>query len=107
MLEVRQPLRVPYHTAHRPLFLGLEALQQVESRQQLDGAHRAEPRQQQQRRDDRAGNAPQVGQEVRGAADRALTAWRLVQKFRDQSIPLAQSNLELSRENGQQFPARL
>lgn len=39
-----------------------------------------------------------VTQEVRGAADRALTAWKLMQKFRDQSIPLAQSNLELSRE---------
>ncbi|MCO6438602.1 MAG: TolC family protein [Phycisphaerae bacterium] len=39
-----------------------------------------------------------VSQEVRGAADRALTTWRLMQKFREQSIPLAQSNLELSRE---------
>lgn len=39
-----------------------------------------------------------LNQEVRGAVDRALTAWRLVQKFRDQSMPLAQSNLELSRE---------
>ena len=39
-----------------------------------------------------------VTQEVRSAADRALTAWRIMQKFREQSIPLAQSNLELSRE---------
>ncbi len=39
-----------------------------------------------------------VTQEVRSAADRALTAWRLMQKFREQSIPLAQSNLDLSRE---------
>ncbi|MEE9294993.1 MAG: TolC family protein [Phycisphaerae bacterium] len=39
-----------------------------------------------------------VTQEVRSAVDRALTAWRLMQKFREQSIPLAQRNLELSRE---------
>lgn len=39
-----------------------------------------------------------VTQEVSSAVDRALTAWRLMQKFQDQSIPLAQSNLELSRE---------
>jgi cobalt-zinc-cadmium efflux system outer membrane protein len=39
-----------------------------------------------------------VTQEVRSVADRALTAWRLMQKFREQSIPLAESNLELSRE---------
>lgn len=39
-----------------------------------------------------------VTQEVRGAADRALTTWRLMRKLRDQSTPLAQSNLELSRE---------
>lgn len=39
-----------------------------------------------------------VTQEVRGAADRALTTWRLMQKFLEQSVPLAQSNLELSRE---------
>ncbi len=38
-----------------------------------------------------------VTQQVRGAADRALTAWRLMRTFRDQSIPLAQRNLELSR----------
>jgi len=39
-----------------------------------------------------------VTQEVRGAADRALTAWRLMRRFKEQSIPLAQRNLELSRE---------
>ena len=39
-----------------------------------------------------------VTQEVRGAVDRAMTAWRLMQMYRDQSIPLAQGNLDLSRE---------
>ena len=39
-----------------------------------------------------------VTQEVRGAADRALTAWKLMGMFRERSIPLAQSNLDLSRE---------
>ncbi len=39
-----------------------------------------------------------VTQEVRGAVDRAMTAWRLLRIYRDQSIPLAQSNLDLSRE---------
>ena len=39
-----------------------------------------------------------VTQQVRGAVDRALTAWRLRRMYRDQSIPLAQSNLDLSRE---------
>jgi len=39
-----------------------------------------------------------VTQEVRSAADRAMTAWRLMQKIRTQSVPLAQQNLELSRE---------
>jgi len=39
-----------------------------------------------------------VTQEVRGAADRTLAAWRLMRKFREQSIPLAQRNLDLSRE---------
>lgn len=37
-------------------------------------------------------------QEVRGAADRALTAWRLMKTYRDESLPLAQANLDLSRE---------
>lgn len=37
-------------------------------------------------------------QEVRGAVDRAITAWRLMRKIREQSVPLAQRNLELSRE---------
>jgi len=38
-------------------------------------------------------------QEVRGAADRALTAWRLMKTYRNESLPLAQTNLELSRES--------
>jgi len=37
-------------------------------------------------------------QEVRSAVDRAITAWRLMQMYRDESIPLAQVNLALSRE---------
>ena len=37
-------------------------------------------------------------QEVHSAVDRALTAWKLVRMYRDRSIPLAQSNLELSRQ---------
>ncbi len=39
-----------------------------------------------------------VTQEVRSAVDRAMTAWRLMRMYRDQSIPLAQGNLDLSRE---------
>jgi cobalt-zinc-cadmium efflux system outer membrane protein len=39
-----------------------------------------------------------VVQEVSGAVDRVLTAWKLVQIYRDRSVPLAQSNLDLSRE---------
>lgn len=39
-----------------------------------------------------------VVQEVRSAADRAFSAWKLVQMCRDRFIPLAQSNLDLSRE---------
>ncbi|MFQ5512728.1 MAG: TolC family protein, partial [Candidatus Krumholzibacteriia bacterium] len=39
-----------------------------------------------------------VTQEVRSAVDRAMTAWQLMQTYRDQSIPLAQGNLDLSRE---------
>ncbi len=39
-----------------------------------------------------------VTQEVRNAVDRAMTAWRLMRMYRDQSIPLAQGNLDLSRE---------
>ena len=39
-----------------------------------------------------------VVQEVRGAVDRTLTAWTLAQVYRDRSIPLAQRNLDLSRE---------
>ena len=36
--------------------------------------------------------------EVRAAVDRASTAWSLARLYRDRSIPLAESNLELSRE---------
>ncbi len=39
-----------------------------------------------------------VTQEVRSAVDRAMTAWRVMRIYRDQSIPLAQGNLDLSRE---------
>jgi cobalt-zinc-cadmium efflux system outer membrane protein len=39
-----------------------------------------------------------VAQEVRGALDRAATAWELAQLYRDRSIPLAERNLELSRK---------
>ncbi len=39
-----------------------------------------------------------VVQEVRGAVDRTLTAWKLAQIYRDRSIPLAQRNLDLARE---------
>ena len=39
-----------------------------------------------------------VTQEVRNAVDRAMTAWRLMRMYRDNSIPLAQGNLDLSRE---------
>ncbi|MFQ5495257.1 MAG: TolC family protein [Phycisphaerae bacterium] len=39
-----------------------------------------------------------VTQEVRSAVDRAMTAWRLMHIYRDESIPLAQGNLDLSRE---------
>ncbi len=37
-------------------------------------------------------------QEVRGAIDRAHTAWRLAEIYKERAIPLAQSNLDLSRE---------
>ena len=39
-----------------------------------------------------------AAQEVRGAVDRALTAWNLVHLYRDRFLPLAQNNLDLSRE---------
>lgn len=39
-----------------------------------------------------------VTQEVRSAVDRAMTAWRLLKLYRDQSNPLAQRNLDLSHE---------
>jgi len=39
-----------------------------------------------------------VTQEVRSAVDRAMTAWRLMKMYRDQALPLAQGNLDLSRE---------
>ena len=37
-------------------------------------------------------------QEIRSALDRARTAWRMVRLYQDRFIPLAQSNLDLSRE---------
>jgi cobalt-zinc-cadmium efflux system outer membrane protein len=40
-----------------------------------------------------------VTQEIRSAIDRAATAWRVVQIYRDRALPLAQSNLDLSRES--------
>ena len=40
----------------------------------------------------------EVTQEVRGAVDRSLTAWRLLKLYRDRWLPLAKSNLDLSRE---------
>lgn len=40
-----------------------------------------------------------VTQEVRSAVDRAMTAWKLTQMYRDQAIPLVKENLELSRES--------
>ncbi len=39
-----------------------------------------------------------VTQEVRSAVDRAATAWQLMHMYHDRSIPLAQGNLDLSRE---------
>ncbi len=39
-----------------------------------------------------------VTQEVRSAVDRAVTAWRMAQMYRDRSVPLAKRNLALSRE---------
>ncbi|MFQ5463666.1 MAG: TolC family protein [Phycisphaerae bacterium] len=39
-----------------------------------------------------------VTQEVHSAVDRAMTAWRLMQMYRDRSMPLAQGSLDLSRE---------
>lgn len=39
-----------------------------------------------------------VVHEIRGALDRSETAWRLVRLYRDQSLPLAESNVTLSRE---------
>lgn len=38
-----------------------------------------------------------VTQEVRGRVDHAVTAWRVAAMYRDKSLPLAESNLELSR----------
>ncbi len=38
-------------------------------------------------------------QEVRSASDQMATAWRIVTAYRDQFVPLAQSNLDLSRES--------
>lgn len=39
-----------------------------------------------------------AAQEIRSAIGRTATAWRLVRICRDRSLPLAQSNLDLSRE---------
>jgi cobalt-zinc-cadmium efflux system outer membrane protein len=39
-----------------------------------------------------------VAQEVRSAVDRTTTAWKLVRMYQERAIPLAQSNLDLSRE---------
>ena len=40
----------------------------------------------------------EVTQEIRGAVDRSVTAWRLVKIYRERSLPLAESSLDLSRE---------
>lgn len=40
----------------------------------------------------------EVTQEVRGAVDKARTAWRLLKVYRERFLPLAQSNLDLSTE---------
>lgn len=37
-------------------------------------------------------------QDIRSAADRARTSWRMVRLYEDRLVPLAQSNLDLSRE---------
>jgi len=39
-----------------------------------------------------------VTQDVYGAADRALAAWKILGMYRDQLMPLAQANLDLSHE---------
>lgn len=39
-----------------------------------------------------------VSQEVRGAVDKLRTSWKVALTYRDRSIPLAQSNLDLSRQ---------
>lgn len=41
----------------------------------------------------------QAAQEVRGALDRMTTAWKIVGLYREQFLPLARNNLELSRES--------
>ena len=38
-------------------------------------------------------------QEVRSASDQMATGWRIVKAYREQFVPLAQSNLDLSRES--------
>ena len=40
-----------------------------------------------------------ASQEVRSAADRAMTAWDIARFYRDDFLPLAQTNLGLSRES--------
>jgi cobalt-zinc-cadmium efflux system outer membrane protein len=39
-----------------------------------------------------------VAQEVRGAVDRTVTAWKLAELYRDGVVPLATSNMALARE---------
>lgn len=39
-----------------------------------------------------------VTQEVRSAVDRATTAWHVAEIYRDRSLPVAESNLDLSRQ---------
>ena len=46
-----------------------------------------------------ASASQRMTQEVRSASDQMATAWRIVTAYRDQFVPLAQSNLDLSRES--------
>ena len=46
-----------------------------------------------------AGLERSIRQEVRGAADQALTAWRIARFYRDEVVPQAQQSLEMSRES--------
>ncbi|MEE8169364.1 MAG: TolC family protein, partial [Phycisphaerae bacterium] len=40
----------------------------------------------------------ELTQAIRGAVDQSATAWRLVAVYRDRSLPLARTNLDLSSE---------